>query len=84
MRRNAAGLALFLSWPGIVFGQQTRVVQPNPQDSLAGSYRIYEPAGLSSRVNLDRTEGPRGGDRAVILMGEPCQPFGVATSLICE
>jgi pimeloyl-ACP methyl ester carboxylesterase len=44
MRRNAVRLALFLSWPGVVFGQQTRVVQPHPQDSLAGSYRIYEPA----------------------------------------
>jgi pimeloyl-ACP methyl ester carboxylesterase len=44
------GLALFLSWPGVVVGQQTRVVQPNTQDSLAGGYRIYEttgkPAGL--------------------------------------
>jgi pimeloyl-ACP methyl ester carboxylesterase len=39
------GLALFLTWPGVVFGQQTRVVQPNQQDSLAGSYRIYEPTG---------------------------------------
>ena len=45
MTRNAVGLALFVSWPGVVFGQQTRVVQPNPQDSLAGSYRIYEPVG---------------------------------------
>jgi pimeloyl-ACP methyl ester carboxylesterase len=50
MRRNALGLALFFSWPSIVFGQQTRVLQPEPQDSLAGSYRIYEsrekPVGL--------------------------------------
>jgi pimeloyl-ACP methyl ester carboxylesterase len=45
MRQNAVRLALFLSWPSVVIGQQTRVVQPNPQDSLAGSYRIYEPAG---------------------------------------
>jgi pimeloyl-ACP methyl ester carboxylesterase len=45
MQRNAVGLALFLSWPSVVAGQQTRVVHPNPQDSLAGSYRIYEPAG---------------------------------------
>ena len=45
MTRNALGLALFLSWPSIVFGQQTRVLQPAPQDSLAGSYRIYEPRG---------------------------------------
>jgi hypothetical protein len=47
MERNAVGLALFLVWPGIGLGQQTRVVQPNPQDSLAGSYRIYQPAGKS-------------------------------------
>jgi hypothetical protein len=45
MKRNAVGLALLLSWPGVVLGQQTRVVQPNPQDSLAGAYRIYVPAG---------------------------------------
>jgi hypothetical protein len=45
MRRNTVVLALFLSWPGVALGQQTRVVQPNPQDSLAPSYRIYEPAG---------------------------------------
>ncbi len=45
MDRNAMGLAFFLAWPGIMLGQQTRVVQPNPQDSLAGSYRIHEPAG---------------------------------------
>jgi pimeloyl-ACP methyl ester carboxylesterase len=38
-------LVLFLAWPGVVLGQQTRVVNPNPHDSLAGSYRIYEPAG---------------------------------------
>jgi pimeloyl-ACP methyl ester carboxylesterase len=45
MQRNAVGLALILAWPGVVLGQQTRVVYPNQQDSLAGSYRIYEPAG---------------------------------------
>jgi pimeloyl-ACP methyl ester carboxylesterase len=45
MKRDAVGLALILGWPGVVLGQQTRVVQPNPQDSLAGSYRIHEPAG---------------------------------------
>jgi pimeloyl-ACP methyl ester carboxylesterase len=45
MKRNAVGLALFLAWPGVVLGQQTRVVPPNSQDSLAGSYRIHEPAG---------------------------------------
>lgn len=45
MERNAVGLALFLAWPGVVLGQQTRVVQPNPQNPLAGSSRIYEPAG---------------------------------------
>lgn len=45
MQRNAVGLALFLSWPGVLLGQQTRVASPNPQDSLAGSYRIHEPAG---------------------------------------
>jgi pimeloyl-ACP methyl ester carboxylesterase len=45
MKRNAVGLAFFLCWPGLVFGQQTRVVQPNSQDPLAGSYRIYEPTG---------------------------------------
>jgi pimeloyl-ACP methyl ester carboxylesterase len=38
-------LALFLAWPGVLFGQQTRLVQPNPQDPRAGSYRIYEPTG---------------------------------------
>jgi pimeloyl-ACP methyl ester carboxylesterase len=45
MQRTALSLALFLTWPGVVLGQQTRVVPPNRQDSLAGSYRIYEPAG---------------------------------------
>jgi pimeloyl-ACP methyl ester carboxylesterase len=45
MERNAVRLALFLAWPGVVLAQQTRVVQPNPQDSRAGSYRIHEPAG---------------------------------------
>jgi pimeloyl-ACP methyl ester carboxylesterase len=38
-------VALFLAWPGVMLGQQTRVVHPNQQDSLAGSYRIHEPAG---------------------------------------
>ena len=45
MIRNALRLALFFSWPSIVFGQQTRVLQPEFQDPLAGSYRIYEPRG---------------------------------------
>jgi pimeloyl-ACP methyl ester carboxylesterase len=45
MRRYALGLALFLASPGIVLGQKTRVVNPDPQDSLAGSYRIYDPSG---------------------------------------
>jgi pimeloyl-ACP methyl ester carboxylesterase len=45
MRWNSVGLAIFLSWPGILIGQQTRVVRPSLQDSLAGSYRIYEPTG---------------------------------------
>lgn len=45
MRRNAVWLALLLCSPGVLLGQQTRVVQPNPEDSLAGSYRIYEPNG---------------------------------------
>ena len=45
MSRNALGLALVFCWPSIVFGQQTRVLRPDPQDSLAGSYRIYEPRG---------------------------------------
>jgi pimeloyl-ACP methyl ester carboxylesterase len=45
MQRNAIGLALIFAWPGVVLGQQTRVVNPNPRDSLAGSYRIHEPAG---------------------------------------
>jgi len=44
MRRNAVGLVLFLCSPGVLFGQRTRVVQANPQDSVAGSYRIYEAA----------------------------------------
>lgn len=45
MKRNAAGLALFLMWPGTAAGQQTRVMHLDQQDSLAGSYRIYEPVG---------------------------------------
>jgi hypothetical protein len=45
MRHNAIGLAFFLSWPGMVFGQQSRVVQSSPQAPLAVSYRIYETAG---------------------------------------
>jgi pimeloyl-ACP methyl ester carboxylesterase len=31
--------------PNVVRGQETRVVNPASQDSLAGSYRIYEPTG---------------------------------------
>jgi hypothetical protein len=45
MQWKPVGLALFLACPGAVLGQQTRVVHPNQHDSLAGSYRIYEPAG---------------------------------------
>jgi pimeloyl-ACP methyl ester carboxylesterase len=45
MERNALGLALLLAWPGVALGQQTRVVLPDQKDSLAGSYRIHEPAG---------------------------------------
>lgn len=43
MRCYAASVALLLTWPAVSFGQQTRVVQPHPQDSLALSYRVYEP-----------------------------------------
>ena len=50
LQRTAVGIALLLSWPGAVLGQQTRVVHPFPQDSLAGSYRIYEPAGKAVGV----------------------------------
>ena len=45
MQMKAVGLVLILAWPGVVLGQQTRVVQPNQQDPLAGSYRIHEPSG---------------------------------------
>src|SRR4051812_30726881 len=45
MQRTTLVVALALAWPGAVLGQQTRVVHPIPNDSLAGSYRIYEPAG---------------------------------------
>jgi hypothetical protein len=45
MRLAKAGIALFVSWPGVMLGQQTRVVHPFPHDSLVGSYRIHEPAG---------------------------------------
>jgi pimeloyl-ACP methyl ester carboxylesterase len=45
MRLNALALAMFLTSSGVVVGQETRVVTPNPQDSLAGSYRIYAPTG---------------------------------------
>jgi hypothetical protein len=45
MQTKAVGLALILAWPGVVLGQQTRVVRADQQDSLAGSYRIHEPVG---------------------------------------
>jgi hypothetical protein len=50
MQRTAVGIALILIWPGAVLSQQTRVVHPFPKDSLAGSYRIYEPAGKAVGV----------------------------------
>ena len=45
MRLNALACAVFLTSPGLVLGQETRVVNPNPQDSPAASYRIYKPIG---------------------------------------
>jgi alpha/beta hydrolase family protein len=45
MQRTTLSIALLLSWALPVLGQQTRVVHPSPQDSVAGSYRIYEAAG---------------------------------------
>ncbi len=50
MKQTTVGLALLLSCPGAVLGQQSRVVHPFPQDSLAGSYRLYEPAGKAVGV----------------------------------
>lgn len=45
MQRCGLGIVLFLLWPGVTLGQQTRVVHPFPGDSLKGSYRIHEPVG---------------------------------------
>lgn len=45
MHRIELSLALLLSAPGAVLAQQTRVVHPYSNDSVAGSYRSYEPAG---------------------------------------
>ena len=58
MKRHPAGLALFLMWPGTVAGQQTRVIHPDPQDSLAGSYRIYEPVGKAAGLLVLIPGGP--------------------------
>jgi pimeloyl-ACP methyl ester carboxylesterase len=45
MQRSALTLALFLCSSSVMGGQQSRVVHPNDHDSLAGNYRIYQPAG---------------------------------------
>jgi pimeloyl-ACP methyl ester carboxylesterase len=45
MRLSAVAAALFLALPSVVRGQETRVVNPASQDSLAGRYRIYEQPG---------------------------------------
>jgi pimeloyl-ACP methyl ester carboxylesterase len=45
MLRIGVTLVIAISWPGLVLGQNSRVVHPDPRDSLAPSYRIYEPAG---------------------------------------
>ncbi len=58
MKLNAAGLALFLMWPGMVTGQQTRVMHPDQKDSLAGSYRIHEPIGKAAGLLILIPGGP--------------------------
>jgi pimeloyl-ACP methyl ester carboxylesterase len=45
MRLSTLALALLVAWPRIVVGQGSRVVNLDPRDSLAGSYRVYESAG---------------------------------------
>lgn len=45
MRFSELVLVLSLASPGILPGQETRVVNPSPRDPLAGSYRIYEAKG---------------------------------------
>ncbi len=58
MKGNTLGLALFLIWPGALVGQQTRVMHPNQQDSLAGSYRVYEPVGKAAGLLVLIPGGP--------------------------